>query len=54
MSIGTGQQVEIIDFLARQEELYEGAEFAGTEQIVSGIFPELTLTVEQIIWAGAR
>jgi Uma2 family endonuclease len=35
------------------EELYEGTEFAGTEQIVSSTFPELTLTVEQIIWAGA-
>ncbi len=35
------------------EELYEGTEFTGTEQIVSGTFPELTLTVEQIIWAGA-
>jgi Uma2 family endonuclease len=35
------------------EELYEGTEFAGTEQIVSGTFPELTLTVEQIIWVGA-
>ncbi|MGB7441675.1 MAG: Uma2 family endonuclease [Coleofasciculaceae cyanobacterium] len=34
------------------EELYEGAEFIGTEQIVSGIFPELRLTVEQIIGAG--
>lgn len=34
------------------EELYEGTEFAGTEQIVSGIFPELTLRVEQMIWAG--
>jgi Uma2 family endonuclease len=35
------------------EELYEGTEFAGTERIVSGIFPELNLKVEQIIWAGA-
>lgn len=35
------------------EELYEGAEFAGAERIVSGTFPELTLTVEQIIGAGA-
>jgi len=35
------------------EELYEGTEFAGVEQIVSGTFPELTLTVEQMIWAGA-
>jgi hypothetical protein len=35
------------------EELYEGTEFAGTEPIVSGTFPELVLTVEQIIWAGA-
>jgi hypothetical protein len=35
------------------EELYEGAEFVGTEQIVSGTFPELTLTAEQITWAGA-
>jgi Uma2 family endonuclease len=32
--------------------LYEGAEFVGVEQIVSGIFPELTLTAGQIIWAG--
>lgn len=35
------------------EELYEGTEFAGTEQIVSGTVPELVLTVQQIIWAGA-
>ena len=35
------------------EELYEGMEFVGAEQIVSGTFPELTLTVEQIIWARA-
>ena len=34
------------------EELYEGTEFAGTEQIVSSTFPELNLTVEQIIRAG--
>lgn len=34
------------------EELYEGMEFVGAEQIVSGTFPELTLTSEQIIWAG--
>jgi Uma2 family endonuclease len=34
------------------EELYEGAEFVGAERIVSGIFPELTLTAGQII--GAR
>ncbi len=34
------------------EALYEGIEFAGTEQIVSGTFPELVLTAEQII--GAR
>lgn len=34
------------------EELYEGAEFSGAEQIISSTFPELTLTVEQIIWAG--
>jgi hypothetical protein len=34
------------------EELYEGTEFAGSEQIVSGTFPELVLTTEQIIWAG--
>ena len=36
------------------EELYEGTDFTGTEQIVSGTFPELVLTVEQIIWAGAN
>jgi Uma2 family endonuclease len=36
------------------EELYEGTEFTGTEQIVSGTFPELTLTSEQIIWAGTN
>ena len=34
------------------EELYEGTEFAGTEQIVSGTFPELNLTGEQIMQAG--
>lgn len=34
------------------EELYEGTEFTGTEQIVSGTFPELVLTAEQIIEAG--
>ena len=34
------------------EELYEGAEFAGTQQIVSSTFPELRLTAEQIIQAG--
>jgi Uma2 family endonuclease len=33
------------------EELYEGAEFVGNEQIVSGTFPKLSLTVEQIIGA---
>ncbi len=31
------------------EELYEGTEFAGNEQIVSDVFPELDLTTEQII-----
>ncbi len=34
------------------EELYEGTEFAGTEQIVSATFPKLTLITEPIIWAG--
>jgi Uma2 family endonuclease len=34
------------------EELYEGAEFASAERIVSGTFPDLNLTSEQIIWAG--
>lgn len=34
------------------EELYEGTEFTGIQQIISGIFPELTLTTEQIIGAG--
>ncbi len=34
------------------EELYEGVEFTGDEQIVSSILPELNLTTEQIIGAG--
>jgi Uma2 family endonuclease len=42
-----------VTIFALVEELYEGTEFAITERIVSGTFPELTLTVEQIIWAGA-
>ena len=36
------------------EELYESAEFSGAEQIISSTFPELTLTTEQIIWAGTN
>ena len=35
------------------EELYEPAEFAGSERIVSQTFPELELTVEQVLTAGA-
>jgi Uma2 family endonuclease len=34
------------------EELYEGRKFVGTGQIVSGTFPGLKLTVEQMIGAG--
>ncbi|HBL11809.1 MAG TPA: Uma2 family endonuclease [Cyanobacteria bacterium UBA11162] len=34
------------------EELYEGREFVGSKQIVSNIFPQLVLSVEQIIRAG--
>ncbi|MBD2607644.1 Uma2 family endonuclease [Scytonema hofmannii FACHB-248] len=33
------------------EELYEPAEFFGSEQIQSQIFPELKLTVEQVLTA---
>lgn len=33
------------------EELYEPAEFVGSEQIQSQIFPELKLTVEQVLTA---
>jgi Uma2 family endonuclease len=35
------------------EELYEPAEFAGSERIVSQTFPELELTVEQVLTSGA-
>lgn len=42
----------IVTIFTLVEELYEGAEFISNEQIVSGIFPELNLTTEQIIGAG--
>ncbi|MGI8500644.1 MAG: Uma2 family endonuclease [Hassallia sp.] len=46
----------IVDLLSKKvtiftliEELYEPAEFVGSEQIESQIFPELKLTVEQVL-----
>jgi Uma2 family endonuclease len=48
----------IVDLLSNKvtvftliEELYEPAEFVGSEQIQSQIFPELKLTVEQVLTA---
>jgi Uma2 family endonuclease len=48
----------IVDLLSNKvtvftliEELYEPAEFFGSEQIQSKIFPELKLTVEQVLTA---
>ncbi len=41
-----------VSVLGLDEGLYEETVFTGNQQIVSQIFPELTLTVEQILAAG--
>ena len=42
----------IITVLLWDEGLYEETEFAGTQKIVSRTFPQLDLTVEQVLAAG--
>ena len=47
----TIKKLTLVTIFTLIEELYEGTEFAGTEQMVSGIFLELNLITEQIIQA---
>ncbi|MCF4970579.1 Uma2 family endonuclease [Nostoc sp. CMAA1605] len=41
-----------ITILLLSEGLYEEQEFSGSQQLVSGIFPEIQLTVEQVLAGG--
>jgi len=41
-----------ITVLFWEDGLYEETEFTGSQQIVSSIFPDISLTVEQILAAG--
>lgn len=41
-----------ITILLLEEGLYEEKEFSGIQQIVSATFPEIALTVEQVLAAG--
>jgi Uma2 family endonuclease len=41
-----------VTILLWEEGLYEDTEFTGSQQIVSRTFPEISLTVEQILEAG--
>ena len=41
-----------VTILLLEEGLYEDAEFTGTQKMISPTFPELNLTVEQVLAAG--
>ncbi|MEO1377550.1 MAG: Uma2 family endonuclease [Cyanobacteria bacterium J06635_10] len=41
-----------VTILLLEEGLYEDTEFTGTQKIISHTFPELNLTVEQVLAAG--
>jgi Uma2 family endonuclease len=49
--LGNPKEPSVFVYVLNAEGVYQRSRFQGTDRIVSGTFPELSLTVDQILEA---